>query len=672
MYRARWSFNSFRGISIAAACAWVALLGCSSSESIPDDQSRGSAAPPTLSQGAAPDRAFIDPESAPRSEVAVIWRDAETLSGATLGAAETLVVDVQNATPNEVHGRIFLVAAGLDSRRIKRPVQDFTLSGKDRLEVKVPVGALPVQSENSTSRIRVHVEIDRPNGQTVQSFTPPLYYKFQENYAKAQFFSDRDIGNLPGGGVTTQNLLDVQGRIIDTDGTVREAAAAAAAAAEEAARTGGGRVGLTGFGRARADGADGKETPKRNAVPVKASALKAPDQAMPLTNTITLCTTWATDFADSGMGEDFLDPANNGYTSAAHTGYWITNAGSWSTVYANGWLDAWGCASVTLAPGDYWVWRFTDEIGTGGVTFQAYYMSESTEYYDYDYTGFTVDSGTSWVNTYPWWNDDTIQVAAIATVVASRQQSVGLGMPSGNYKIHVNEGCGSSVSCYNSGTNVTSISPDAIGGGASHAAWKHIVAHEFGHHVQFLAMGYPGYGYTLSSSYAHCRCDHYDTYWGNTIHCIQSREEIGGAALEGYGHAFAARVFNNTSQTNATFGYYKPFLNPWYDTDYPPLSFDAYNSYQWMESRCPASDQGTEIDWLNFVYGITNEASSYPTTMANLFSVYRRACGNPSANCNDQTVSWSALNGAAQTHFGTSSPYYTRFNSTGAAAGVDN
>jgi len=223
-----------RATSMLAMTSSLALIGCMSSskdikENIP------AKATPSESTRKAIEQRYVDPESAPHSELSVRWRDAKDLSRAIVDSSAGLVVDVQNATPKEVQGRLFLVTAGLDSRRIKRPLQDFKLSPKGSLEVIVPVDALPIQSENSTSRVRLHAEIQRANGTTVQSFTPPLYYQFQQSYTKAQFFNEQDVGDLPD--LTTLDLFDVQGRIREADGTWTDAAVAAAATAEEASRT---------------------------------------------------------------------------------------------------------------------------------------------------------------------------------------------------------------------------------------------------------------------------------------------------------------------------------------------------------------------------------------------------------------------------------------------------
>jgi hypothetical protein len=233
-----------------AMSASLAFIGCMSPSKEATEDIPAKATPIESTRRALEER-YVDPESAPRSAVSLAWRNAKDLSGAIVHSSAGLVVDVQNATPREVNGRLFLVTAGLDSRRIKRPLQDFKLSPKGSLEVTVPVDALTIQSETSVSRVRIHAEIQRANGSTVQSFTPPLYYQFQESYTKAQFFNEQDLGDLPD--TTKLDLFDMQGRIREADGSWTDAAVAAAATAKEASRTGGGSVGLSAFGRARAD-----------------------------------------------------------------------------------------------------------------------------------------------------------------------------------------------------------------------------------------------------------------------------------------------------------------------------------------------------------------------------------------------------------------------------------
>ncbi|HMI82528.1 MAG TPA: hypothetical protein VK550_00475, partial [Polyangiaceae bacterium] len=106
------------------------------------------------------------------------------------------------------------------------------------------------------------------------------------------------------------------------------------------------------------------------------------------------------------------------------------------------------------------------------------------------------------------------------------------------------------------------------------------------------------YNYEDAAAESLCKCDHYTTAWGNKVHCIQSREQLGGAMNEGYGHAFASRAFNFTQLPRATFVYYKPFLpNLGVTPLNPPRAFDAFNTQRWMENHCTSSGRGVEYDW---------------------------------------------------------------------------
>jgi hypothetical protein len=386
----------------------------------------------------------------------VKWRDAKDLSRAIVDSSVGLVVDVQNATPKEVSGRFFLVTAGLDSRRIKRPLQDFKLSPNGSLEVVVPVETLTIQSENSMSRVRLHAEIQRPNGTMVQSFTPPLFYQFQQGYTKAQFFNERDLGDLD---TTTLDLFDVRGRIKEADGTWTDAAVAAAATAEEGRRTGAGRVGLSAFGRTRADGTGPIRRP--NLVPSKEQAVMAPGQSPVV---FWLHSMWSTSYADSGLGEDYLDPTWEGSAPAAHALYCITNPGPWTTVYACDWFDGGGNTTLSLPVGNYWVYRFTDSVVGNNVTFRTFTMVNGWEDYDFDVTGFTVEANTFSVLTYPSSVSEAIQVAAITGQVVNQQEAVGLGIPAGIYRIRVHDaGCGVQYSCYDDSSDILKIDSDVVG-----------------------------------------------------------------------------------------------------------------------------------------------------------------------------------------------------------------
>ena len=111
------------------------------------------------------------------------------------------------------------------------------------------------------------------------------------------------------------------------------------------------------------------------------------------------------------------------------------------------------------------------------------------------------------------------------------------------YLIHANRGCGGGMSddsCYNNQVPPFEVvlGTAAVGGGATQVYWKFLVAHEIGHSIQHRAMGYYEYAYgDGNTTHERCLCEHYDSSWGNSIHCLQSRQSTGGGELEGFAHS---------------------------------------------------------------------------------------------------------------------------------------
>ncbi len=248
------------------------------------------------------------------------------------------------------------------------------------------------------------------------------------------------------------------------------------------------------------------------------------------------------------------------------------------------------------------------------------------------------------------------------------------GLVNGTYVVHANEGCAGydppTDSCYDPYMQLVHLGTTVVQGyGDAH--WKYVIAHETGHMVAHRAMGLFYYDYNDSATQRLCKCN-YDTSWGNTVHCLQSREQSGGAQEEGFGHAYASRVYNDPYQANGTFVYYKPFEYPAYNTTYPPVPKSAFNVQLWLESYCLATSRGVEFDWLTFEYNVGSWDRSNPTSIPQLFDIYRIACtGSSTTKCNNQTINWSNLLAAAATYYGPFDPRYERFRVTGQDFGVD-
>ena len=627
----------------------------------------------------------MDHEQTPRSDVVFKWRDNSKLKGTILRSTELLASDLSNSLDREVKGRLVLVSSGLDGRVVERSLEDFVLPARGSRELTVPIGKLPIQSEESTSFVALVAEVQRPTG-TLRISTAPLYYRFQNGYSEAAIYNADEAGRLPDWGVKTQNPFVVRGRILEADGSITDGAEAAARAAEEGRLSGKGRQGLTMFGRSPVDPASGK--PAAPLIPKNTAAIKTSSLAAPLNETFVICTTWFAQYTDGGWGEDRWATSSWFHPQASYAQASIVDT-SGVHVWAGN-LDRFGCATVSLPPGEYYITQTTDWASPPETDkyIRTFYVnpdgnpSASTES-----IYFEVFPGTWNVALQGTWNDDAVQAAAVAGAILDQHVAGVLSLSDWSYVIRANLGCTDfdppTDSCYMSPAREPPKGSVHLGttliDGVPEAHWKYVIAHEIGHYVQDIAMGSYFVDYNDVASEELCTCKHYDTSWGNQIHCIQSREEIGGAQLEGFAQAFASRTFNNANEANGTFVYYKPFLEPldeFWLWSAPPVVFDVYNSSanraRWMETYCSSEGKGVELDWATFYYLITSQATASPTSMQNLFSIYRRACtGNPNVNCNfGQHVAWEGLRTAAETQYGAFNPSYIRFRDTGINAGV--
>jgi hypothetical protein len=595
-------------------------------------------------------------ESAGPTEVELAWK--ETLGGTVKKASDSLTVELANTTKVTKEGRLLMVAIGLDGRKAERPLGTFSLAAGARATIAVPVSALPIQSEVATSFARVQVEIERAQG-VVRLSTDFLYYIFSGGYEQAELYSAEEVKEQPNGGVRTTDLTDVRGRVLDANGAIQEVDINASA------NVGEGRQGLT---VAMPVGSDLEPKDFLTNFPLAAPG----SPTSPLGNiTLRVCFAWNVWYADSGYGEDYLatvPPGDEQSVAAAFA--WV---GIWAPgveVPWQGWLDQYGCSQWFTAPASIWlnstIWTHSlDLAGTQAISYSWSWVSEPTR--TSVITSFFTPS-YSWATVYlePGWNDANTQTQAIAGWVLKknheRMQNLGERLlPAGTYRIgngYVNSACGIEDPNVADGWLYTGAIPSDVGWDKG-SFWKFVVAHELGHCAQFFGAGEiispNGNLYDDHDSHPMCRCDHVAQGYGNA-HCLQSREYFGAAEIEGFGHFFASRVFNNDQTWGAaTFVYYKPFLPyegaPEEEYLWPPDGFTAYRPQEWLLHQCDSptpAGVGVEWDWLTFYYKLT--ARNQPNRLApwQLDMIYRYACtGDIYAKCYWEDPPWDTLANSA-------------------------
>ncbi len=596
------------------------------------------------------------------------WKDVAYGTG--MPASFPLTATITNPSSELKQGRLSLVASGLDGRLIERDLGEFSVAGGASRDVSFSPALVPLQSEIATSFVVLQAEVAQADGYLMRTGTQPLYYRFQDNYSTILLHHVDDVAGLPGGGTTVADTMDVRGRVFENNGQWLVTA--------KTDGTIGGKLGLTGV-RAVEAGED--------ELPTAPSESKAEDQpAAPLSASMTLCSTWRVQYIDSGKGEDVYNTASSwtDVPAAFAKAYVLSVPGN--ALYWQGHLNAFGCTpSISLPAGTFRLQQSTANVGYEGIHFDNYYMSGGVEYTYEIWADFTSSgSGASTLNVHPTYNNDAIQAAAIASQevywhwITLFFGGGGLGLVNGTYKVHANEGCGwptdpPTDSCYDPNLQLVHLGTSVVGG-YTDAHWKYVVAHETGHMVQDRVMGRYYYDYDQSASQALCKCDHYTTEWGNRAHCLQSREQSGGAQQEGFAHAFASRVFNNPFQADGTFVYYKPFLPLFGPVQYPPIGRDAFAAQRWMENYCLGSQVGVEYDWLLFEYNVSSRDRENATDIPQLFDIYKMACtGTTTLKCayNQDTIQWSDLRASAQGYYGAFDPRYQRFHVTGEDFGVD-
>ena len=565
-------------------------------------------------------------------------------------ARDGLWLQIRNDGTEAVEINLAVLALGFDGRRADADLGQLTLERGHEEAVAVDLAEMPLQSIGVMSQGTVEVRATAGDGTAYSIFSEPFFYDFDAEYSQIQVYDRRlALGRFPD--FEDGQLFDLQGRVLTPEGFV--------------------------------DIGELIDDPEADASIFGTSKelldtdVEWPDVPSPWDGTqgVRACARWGAHFVDAGFGEDYLNQPSLQKVPAAFALAKIYAVGNSQPVWS-GALDDEGCApALKLALGKHVFAISTIHQTPEGQGFYTYHLSYDLENPGQQTalfkTGFKVQQQP--VKVVKLWVDPVFQgpVTNVSAIVSHLLTRPDHGVTSGQYIIYADVGCPSYPGSSCAGTLIY-LSPGS-GYLGPHSDWKYIVGHELGHIVQRRAkvkLETSYFAIPPDPAYPLCNCDHVTV--SNNLHCLQSLEDTTSAQVEGFGHFYAAMMFNDASPNDCTFVYYKEFLDFvfWEPTQpvlwpfMPPFPRDCAAPAQWRDVCSQQADTGTEYDWLGFYWAMYNQM-----TMDDLFQIYRDACGG---TCYNAFMPWEQLRQAAEAYFGAGDPAYQAFVAAGAAYRVDN
>jgi hypothetical protein len=392
----------------------------------------------------------------------------------------------------------------------------------------------------------------------------------------------------------------------------------------------------------------------------------------------TFCVRIPFDTQDSGVGEDFFDHPGAQWAPASYARVDVTNFnfGESSVVVDDGRLDVNGCISFDHDPtSDVWgvivlsqadVPRSdhpTDEnrfnaLDSGGNLSTWYWHGDIQNpggvhyfYLDGDPRSNLFIAGTySLMRFSDGLEDETLYAMDAACPTAS------------------DNSCNSSfVTIENESIPVAYIHPD-------HNDHKFAISHEIAHAVVHRFMGgnhpFKSNMYSLNTGAPEC------VFQEGNAHALHSDEWSSSALTEGFAQFYATAVWNDTSESDGAFHYYKDDYKEGTVQDVDMADGPLGGEDAYLRNVCPGSDaskvgHGVELDWSRQLWDYRTLPGTAPTNLE-LLEQYRLAVNPPGFFGWSNTNSWQRMLEAIQEFddlHGTT--FLTRWDATDELNGID-
>lgn len=341
---------------------------------------------------------------------------------------------------------------------------------------------------------------------------------------------------------------------------------------------------------------------------------------------VQVCFNYGTDFDDVNGGEDLWN--TNGARTARGIRAKIIRLSDFVTVWggADGaYTDKdTGCTPViaSLSGGPFIVRVYSQaQVTTGGVNTVDIRTSESDNNRFYYNLTTNYKPSSNMTCTYEWANSSTASTdGACPSGQNCTEDLVNLAAAAG-YTLDQHFGGlhGKTFKIFTEPCDCQTNSPGACACDSSTSTVKlkfpqggtrgrkFIIAHEMGHGVSILAAG--GRAITTSTPTPYPNPGLCDMDGNGGTHTLVSQLWQGKAAHEGFGHFWASAVWNNQSESDCMFAYYKPIdldqdgtleTNPWVSCVTGGTTPDNYPNSDYMHNKCatPFEGKSTEFDWL--------------------------------------------------------------------------
>jgi hypothetical protein len=229
-------------------------------------------------------------------------------------------------------------------------------------------------------------------------------------------------------------------------------------------------------------------------------------------------------------------------------------------------------------------------------------------------------------------------------------------------------------SCYSTFLTLENESIPAAYIHPDHNDHKFAIAHEMAHGVvqQFMGGSHPHKGsmYSLNTGAPEC------VFQAGDAHALHSNEWSSSALTEGFAQFYATAVWNDTTETDGVFHYYKDDYKSGTVQDVDMADGPLGGEDTYLRNVCPGSDaskvgHGVELDWSRQLWDYRTLPGAAPTNLE-LLEQYQMAVNPPFFYGWSNTNSWQRMLEAIQEFddlYGTT--FLTRWDATDDLNGID-